>query len=84
MRNLFRRLRKRKSLIFLKLVLGEMGISRSLTVTEGKTIQGKSIGQAGVPFINAGCLQGKYLSEKHFNFIPVTRYKMLEMVYQER
>lgn len=56
--------------------LGE--ISRVLNGDRGKNYPGKEHWtETGVPFINAGCLQGKYLSEKHFNFIPVTRYKML-------
>lgn len=53
-------------------------ISRVLNGDRGKNYPGKEHWiETGVPFINAGCLQGKYLSEKHFNFIPVTRYKML-------
>lgn len=59
-------------------------IAHAINGDRGKNYPGKDHWTStGVPFINAGCLVGKYLSSNSFNFIARERYELLRSGFIE-
>ena len=63
--------------------LGE--VSTLLNGDRGKNYPGKAYWtDEGIPFINAGTLNNKYLDSRNMNFIPEERYKLLRSGFVEK
>lgn len=60
-------------------------ISSLINGDRGKNYPGKSYWiDEGIPFINAGALEGKYINDNKMNFIPEDRFQMLKSGFVEK